>query len=195
VGVVFSPRLSAAARARAADRSVSAQVDFLPGDVETLHMDNGSFDAIICECAFCTFPDKAAAARGFNRVLKPGGGIGVSDLTRTGALDVRLNTLLAWVACVADARPAADYAAILTAAGLVVDAPERHDEVLDTIAEDVHLKLMGAEILQKLGKATLPPGLELEEVKALARSASAAIRAGNLGYAVILAHKPQSDLG
>jgi ubiquinone/menaquinone biosynthesis C-methylase UbiE len=30
---------------------------------------DASFDAVICECAFCTFPDKSAAAREFARVL------------------------------------------------------------------------------------------------------------------------------
>ena len=37
---------------------------------------------MICECAFCTFPDKRAAASEFARVLKPGGKVGLSDLTR-----------------------------------------------------------------------------------------------------------------
>jgi arsenite methyltransferase len=30
-------------------------------------------DAVVCECALCTFPDKRAAAAEFTRVLRPGG--------------------------------------------------------------------------------------------------------------------------
>jgi arsenite methyltransferase len=32
---------------------------------ERLPFADGSFDAVICECAFCTFPDKQAAANEF----------------------------------------------------------------------------------------------------------------------------------
>ena len=66
---------------------------------------------------------------------------------------------------------------------------EAHDELLRSIAEGVHLKLMGTELIHKLGKASLPDGLDLEEVKALARAVSDAICAGRLGYSVIIAHK------
>jgi ubiquinone/menaquinone biosynthesis C-methylase UbiE len=65
---------------------------------------------VICECAFCTFRDKSAAASEFARVLKPGGKVGLSDLTRSGILPAELDGLLAWVACIADARPISEYA-------------------------------------------------------------------------------------
>ena len=42
------------------------------------------FDAIICECAFCTSPDKPAAAAEFARVIRRGGRVGLSNLTRIG---------------------------------------------------------------------------------------------------------------
>ena len=60
-------------------------VRFEQGDAERLTLDDGQFDAVICECAFCTFPDKRAAAAEFARVLKPGGTVGLTDLTRSGA--------------------------------------------------------------------------------------------------------------
>ena len=39
-------------------------VRFEQGDAERLAFTDGQFDAVICECAFCTFPDKSAAANG-----------------------------------------------------------------------------------------------------------------------------------
>ena len=189
IGVDYSARMLTEARVRAEERGVSARVEFLRGDIESLRLGDDSFDAIICECAFCTFPDKAAAAREFCRVLKTGGRIGVSDLTRMGALAPQLDTLLAWVACVADARPTEDYLALLTNAGLAVETTENHTAALRAIVEDAHLKLMGAEILQKLGKLALPLGVDLEEAKALARIASEAVRDGTLGYVLIVADK------
>ncbi len=83
-----------------------------------LTFEDASFDAVICECAFCTFPDKERAAAEFARVLRPGGRVGLSDLTRTGPLPDELEGLLAWVACIADARPVEEYAHFLTAAGI-----------------------------------------------------------------------------
>ena len=41
------------------------------GDAEKLDFPDAGFDAIVCDCAFCTFPDKRAADE-FVRVLKPG---------------------------------------------------------------------------------------------------------------------------
>ncbi len=189
VGVDYSARMVTEACGRAEARGVAGRVEFLQGDIESLRLGDDSFDAIICECAFCTFPDKAAAAREFFRVLKTGGRIGFSDLTRNAVLAPQLDTLLAWVACVADAQPSEDYIAFLANAGLAVEMTENHTAALRAVVEDAHLKLMETEILQKLGKIALPVGVDLEEVKALARTASEAVRDGTLGYALILASK------
>ncbi|MGH8827419.1 MAG: class I SAM-dependent methyltransferase, partial [Jiangellaceae bacterium] len=51
------------------------------GDAEALPLEDGRYDAVICECALCTFPDKATAAREMARVLRPGGRVGISDIT------------------------------------------------------------------------------------------------------------------
>jgi len=42
---------------------------------------DASVDAVICECAFCTFPDKSAAAEEFARILLPPVRVGLSDVT------------------------------------------------------------------------------------------------------------------
>jgi len=52
---------------------LAASVDFPLNRQEQLPLNDAEVDAIICECAFCTFPDKPGAAREFARVLKPGG--------------------------------------------------------------------------------------------------------------------------
>ncbi|HVV43715.1 MAG TPA: methyltransferase domain-containing protein, partial [Bryobacteraceae bacterium] len=116
-GVDFGARNVGEARARAAAAGVSHLVSFVEGDAEQLDFPDAAFDAVICECAFCTFPDKCAAAREFARVLRPSGRLGMSDLTRAGALNPDLEGLLAWIACIADARPAEEYAAYCKDAG------------------------------------------------------------------------------
>ncbi|HEX5503652.1 MAG TPA: methyltransferase domain-containing protein [Thermomicrobiales bacterium] len=163
---------------------------FAAADAERLPFADGAFDALVCECAFCTFPDKRAAAREFARVLRPGGRVGLSDLSRAGALPPDLDDLLAWVACIADARPVEDYVALLEGAGLRVGPVEPHDEALAGLVRDVRARLLGAEVLAKLGKLALPAAFGIERAKSLARSADAAVRDGRVGYALMVGTKP-----
>jgi arsenite methyltransferase len=143
-----------------------------------------SFDALICECAFCTFPDKPAAAGEFARVLRGGGQVGLSDLTRGPVLPKELDGLLAWIACIADAQPVDRYSQYLTDAGFRVEATEPHDEALLEMVNQIRMKLLGAEIMVGLKKLELP-GVDLSTAKHLAQAATTAIRQGTLGYAVV----------
>jgi len=116
------------ANQEAAAKGLGTRVRFERADAKLLPAPDGSFDAVICECAFCTFPNKTAAANEFVRVLGTGGQVGLSDLTRVRVLPKGLDSLLAWVACVADAQPIESYAATLRAAGLMVEHVESHVE-------------------------------------------------------------------
>jgi SAM-dependent methyltransferase len=101
---------------------------------------------IVCLIAFGTLPDRESAAREFSRVLRPDGGVGLSDLTRDRSLPEDLDGLLAWVACNADAQSVEGYAGHLRGAGLRVDCIEEHDEALSEMVGQVRLRLLGAEI-------------------------------------------------
>ncbi len=188
VGVEYGSVLVRKANAAAEAAGVTHLVHFQQGDAERLPAEDDSFDAVICECAFCTFPDKHAAAAEFARVLRPGGQVGLSDLTRAGALPPELHGLLAWVACLADAQPLERYAQYLADAGLHVDLTELHDDALSSLVQDVRARLLGAELLVKLKKIDLPT-VDFEQAKILARAAAAAVKAGKFGYAVIQARR------
>lgn len=165
-------------------------VSFQQGDAERLPMPDAAFDVLLCECAFCTFPNKATAAAEFGRVLKPGGRLGLSDLTRSGDVPPELQGLLAWIACIADAQPIESYLQSLTAAGLMIEAIERHDGALSELVREIQGKLLGTELLLKLKQIELPPNIDFAQAKAVAKAATAAIRARQFGYVAILAGKP-----
>jgi arsenite methyltransferase len=186
VGIDFGSGNVAEATLRAQEAGVTNLVRFEEGDAERLSIPDESFDAVICECAFCTFPDKPSAAREFARVLRNGGRVGLSDLTRSGPLPPELEGLLAWVACIADARPVSEYARYLEEAGFEQPSVEPHDEALLEMVRAIQGKLLGAELMVKLKKLELP-GADFEQAKALARAALDAIRAGVLGYALLRA--------
>lgn len=190
LGVDYGAANVRAATQAAEAAGVGTLARFEVGDAERLPASDGSFDALVCECAFCTFPDKPTAAAEFARVLRPGGQVGLSDLTRQEEeVPADLHGLLAWIACIADARPVEEYASYLLAAGLRVTLVERHDEALAEMVRDIRGRLLGAELLVKLKRVALP-GADFEQARALARVASEAVRARQFGYALLTAEKP-----
>src|SRR5260370_13033360 len=111
-GVDLSEENVHSATMEAARRGLGELVSFQLGDAEQLPFNDGKFDSIVCECAFCTFPSKAVAAREFYRVLNPGGQVVLSDLTRTMEKIPGLEGLLSWIACIGDALPVERYVAL-----------------------------------------------------------------------------------
>ena len=187
-GLDYGAENVAAAEAHAAENDVAHLTAFRQGDAEGLPFDDGTFNAVISECSFCTFPDKATAAAEMTRVLLPGGRLGLTDMTVGGPLPDDIQSLLAWVACVAGAGTPEDYVAALQAAGLSDFAVEdQRDALLDMVA-DVRRKLMGVELAAGLGKFDLGH-LDLSEGKRLAHRAVELIEDGTVGYTLITARK------
>jgi arsenite methyltransferase len=188
VGLDYGRRNVEAAKYRAGERGLADRVSFYCGDAERLPFADASFDAVVCECALCTFPNKPSAAAEFARVLRPGGRVGISDLVRRSALPRELEGLEAWIACIADARPLEEYSALLTGVGLNVGVTEEHDRALIDFVERIRSRLLATEIMVGLKKVELP-GIDLAMVKDVARCALAAAKAGKLGYAIVMATK------
>jgi arsenite methyltransferase len=163
---------------------VGARASFLLGDAEALPLPDASFDVALSECSLCTFPDKPRAIAEMARVVRAGGSIAIADVTADlDALPAQLRSAAARVACVADARSAGEYAALLRDAGCEPLAIERHDAELRAMADRVEARLRVARMLA-------PPGDQREricEAVALARLAIDAIASGRLGYALITA--------
>jgi arsenite methyltransferase len=180
------------ATSRAEAANVSTLVRFKLGDAERLDYPDASFDVVLCECAFCTFPEKREATREFARVLRSGGRVGLSDLTRSGELPTELVGLLAWIACIADARPVREYVAYLDQAEFQSMSVEPHDEALVQMVRDIQGRLLAAELLVRLEKMS-PPDVDFAEAKAMAASAAGAVRSGLLGYSLITAKKPCAE--
>jgi ubiquinone/menaquinone biosynthesis C-methylase UbiE len=188
LGIDYSEQNVKQASAAAAAKGVDAHVRFQQGDAERLPVADSSFDAIICECAFCTFPDKPGAADEFARVLRARGRVGISDLTRGPVLPRDLDGLLAWIACIADAQPVNSYIQYLSDAGFRVEHTEQHDEALLEMVNQMRTKLLGAEIMMGLKKLDLPD-VDLSTAKQMAQAATSAIRQGTLGYVIVCGAK------
>lgn len=180
------------ARAATAEAGLAAKVRFHLGDAERIPLLDNTFDAVVCECAFCTFPDKVTAAAEFARILRPGGRVGITDVTVTkGGLPEDLRTLAAWVACIADARPLAEYAAILEGAGLRLVHTEPHDTAIARMIDeiDARLRLLRMTASARLAEA----GVDTDAVLRYAALARQAVADGLIGYALLVAEKPASE--
>ncbi|MCC6175664.1 MAG: methyltransferase domain-containing protein [Chloroflexi bacterium] len=189
IGVDYSAENIEMAREAARAGGVEHLVSFRQGDAEQLPIGDGEVDAAICECAFCTFPDKPTAARELARVIRPGGRLGLSDLTRRGELPLELSGLVAWVACLGDARPVEEYAGLLEAAGFEPPIVERHDDALLDMARLVRRRLMAVDLLAKLGQVALPTG-SLTDAQRMAEAAHIAVEAGQFGYVLLVTSLP-----
>jgi ubiquinone/menaquinone biosynthesis C-methylase UbiE len=188
VGIDYGRKSMEEAARDAKQMGLDDKVFFQQADAERLPFADGAFDAVICECAFCTFPNKRAAADEFVRVLRAGGRVGLSDLTRNGALIPDLDGLLSWIACIADAQPTAAYAELLTAAGLKVEVAEQCDAALLEFVDQVRLRLLAADVMVGLKKLALP-SFDFDSARNFVKQALRAVSEGKLGYAIITASK------
>jgi arsenite methyltransferase len=177
------------ARSAAGDAGLPVTVRFCVGDAERLPLPGGVADAVVCECAFCTFPGKAAAAAEFARVLRPGGRVGITDVTvAAGGLPAELATLTAWVACIAGARPVSRYTDILAAAGLRTVRVEPHDGALTAMIDQIEARL--AVLRMTAADHLMAAGVNVEAVLRYTAVARQAAAGGLLGYALLVAEKP-----
>jgi SAM-dependent methyltransferase len=185
-GVDYGPDNIAAAIEHAVERGVETRTSFQEGDAEGIGFGDGTFDAVISECSFCTFPDKAAAAAEMARVLGPDGRLGIADVTVDGQLPDDIQTLLAWVVCIAGAGTPDDYVTTLREAGFAGFVVEDQSAALLEMVNDVRCKLLGLELASGLGRLDLGD-IDLGEGKRLARRAVDLIDEGVVGYTLITA--------
>jgi arsenite methyltransferase len=184
VGLEYGAGAVQEAEAAARAAGLQARVSFVRGDAEALPFAPASFDAVLCECSLCTFPDQARAASELRRVLRPGGRLALSDVVIEQP-DADLQGPLAVLACVGGALPRSGYERLLADAGLRVLAVEsRHEDAL-ALAQRVHERLRGARLLGIERLAGAP--LSTPEAIALVGRAREAIRDGALGYAIFIA--------
>ena len=185
-GVDLGAQSVEAASAKAEANGLSGQIRFTVGDAERLPLDDESVDAVVCECAFCTFPDKPTAAAEMARVLRPGGRIGITDVALDpNRLHDELKTLAGWVACLADARPVEQYVDLLAGAGLKVTLREAHDAALARMIEQIDARLVAF----RMAKVPALEGVDFDTARERTALAAQAVRDGIAGYTLLVAEK------
>ncbi|MCL4286845.1 MAG: methyltransferase domain-containing protein [Thermoleophilia bacterium] len=189
VGLDYGSGSVAAAAEAAAAAGLDGRTSFRHGDAEALPFPDRSFDAVLCECSLCTFPDKRRAAAEMRRVLRPGGRLVLADVVADRfRLPGELLGPVAIAACVGDALDRPGYELLLAAAGLDLIAVEGRDDDAAALARRVHDRLRGARLLGLDRLAGAP--LTTDAAIALLDAALGAIDEGALGYAIFVAERP-----
>lgn len=188
-GVDLSPANVALARGAADAAGLADRVAFTVGDAERLSYPDAAFDAVVVECALCTFPDKRAAIGEIARVLRPGGRLGITDVViEPDRLPAELTTLAARIACIADALPLDAYVHLVAAAGLHTTRTERRDDALLRMIDQIEARLTLARLTARDRLEAL--GIDVGAAGQAFAAARQAVADGILGYALLVAEKP-----
>jgi arsenite methyltransferase len=187
-GVDYGEQAVLAATAAAEGEQLDHRVRFTRGDAEALALPDGSFDAVLCECSLCTFPDKPQAVAEMRRVLRPGGRLALADVVvdRERLPDELLGPL-GTIACVGSALTRGGYEGLLAEGGFDLFAVEDRTADTASFAERIEERLRGVRLLGLEGVAGSPFGIE--EAIRLAGVARRAIAAGSIGYAIFAASR------
>lgn len=132
-------------------------VEFRPGHIENLPVADATVDVIISNCVINLSPDKTAVFREAFRVLKPGGRMAVSDMVTQGQFTPQQRAdMLAWAGCITGAEDAADYVAMMRAAGFTAvslrDKAHPDVELAESTSNEGPARLFSARVTAQKAK-------------------------------------------
>jgi arsenite methyltransferase len=117
IGVDMTPEMLDKARENVRKGNYQ-NVEFRLGEIEHLPVADNSVDVIISNCVINLSQDKPKVFKEAFRVLRPGGRLMVSDIVLLGDLPREiLNSVEAYVGCIAGASKKIDYLEAIKAAG------------------------------------------------------------------------------
>lgn len=128
IGIDMTDEMISAARDNA-ERAGYHDVTFRLGEIESLPVADDAVDAVISNCVINLVPNKKRAFAEAFRVLKPGGGLHVSDIMLNGEIpSALLGSVNAYTNCIAGAVTKGVYLDLMRASGLAdVNIEAEHD--------------------------------------------------------------------
>ena len=118
LGVDFTPEMLERARL-CVEEDGPENVEFFPGDLESLPLPSQCTDAVISNCVINLVPDKEAVYREAFRVLRPGGRIAISDVVTSSQFepDRKARFQGTWAGCLGGAMEEGPYLGLIEATG------------------------------------------------------------------------------
>jgi ubiquinone/menaquinone biosynthesis C-methylase UbiE len=182
---------------RAGERTLNAGLEsklrFVKSDAESIGFDDGTFDAVICECALCTFPDRDKSLKEMFRVLKRGGRIGVADIVIERELPDDFKKLISKVVSIEGALPEKGYRDSLEKAGFGAIELENHSEAVRALLEKAEKLMRLWDLARSMFNIDLEKllGITEEKAKEMLGEAFKWLEDGTLGYGLFVGLKSE----
>ena len=186
-GVELSTRL-----ARRALEASKKDAEFVAADAEHLPLKTNYFNAVLSECSLCLFPDFRTGLEEIQRVLLPGGRLGVTDIVTNGPLPTEPESVLASLLCLAQKMSGSEYASEAEEAGFTEVQALDQTGSMRSMLQGIRKRLFLAEILSGIGKLSLPTEQSRDGKRLLALAAEA-VEGGKLSYLMMTASKPKAQ--
>lgn len=172
----------------AAREGVQERCRFIQGDYLDVELP-GTYDAAISECVLSILQLKHQALARTHGLLRPGGLLGLTDVTVDGAIPDDLAGLLGKVGCVGSALSLQEYEELVSQAGFRVKSSHNLPDVATGFLQSIKGKLLMAEVAAGLGKVQLDAWL-LPEAKRVIGLLRGLVEEGVLSYGMVVARKP-----
>jgi arsenite methyltransferase len=118
IGVDMTPEMIEKAEDNAKKNGIE-NVEFRPGEIESLPVEDNSVDVVISNCVINLSADKPSVFREIYRVLKPGGRVAISDIALLKELPEKIREdAEAYVSCLAGAVLVDEYKGLVESSGL-----------------------------------------------------------------------------
>jgi ubiquinone/menaquinone biosynthesis C-methylase UbiE len=180
------------AQAKAESENLTDNLDFKLSDAEKLEFEADQFDAVICECALCTFPNKETAVNEMFRVLKKGGMVGITDVTIEEELPDDLKNVFTYAACIAGALPVKRYDQLLQTAGFGQVEADDHSNTVLPLLNKVEKLVRSWKTLNQICNCDVEKtlGIGPEKAKVLVKMGYEWLDKGAFGYWAFVGTKP-----
>ncbi len=173
---------------RAEEAGLSDQISVIRGDIAEITLPQAGFDGAVAECVVSIFARKAEALSRIHDALRPGGRLGLTDVTVSGPLPEALQGIFAVAGCVGNAVPLEQYASLVEDAGFIVTECTPLPDVANDFLKGIRKKMLFAEIGAKLGK--IPVSVEsVKMAKGVLKETEELVNSGTLGYGMIVAER------
>jgi ubiquinone/menaquinone biosynthesis C-methylase UbiE len=186
-GIDLSAKNIKIAKYIAFEQKLESSTNFMVGDAEEFNLRDNTFDAVICECSLCLFPDKDQATKEMFRVLKKDGSLGISDVVIRGELPEEMQNALFKFICVLDAKSELEYTRILEKAGFDNIVFDDKKNEIQNLLKDVKRRIFVAELAINMGKLKL--NVDIKKAKEMLKLLSECVSSGLISYTMIIAHK------
>lgn len=179
-----------AAEGLARDAGMRGRASFLHGDAEAPPFLGGSFDTVLCECSLSLFPDKARGVSEIARLLRPGGRVGVSDVTVEGdCLPDELKGALGRTLCLAGAPSLDGYRELFSSDEISLLHQRDASSSIIELLENIEGKIAGLQLLLSLQGRSSEVSDLIPRALALVEKVRALVKEGSIGYWLFVAEK------